>query len=277
MAASCGKFQRDPKLRGFQRQRGWAKAVRPMTYACEASVRGLPAAMENARSMEDVYSALADHLLHMAAKINPPQKYLVGLAGPPGAGKSTVAQEVARRVNAMWHKLEAPELDMAVAVPMDGFHLYRWQLDLMEDPKEAHARRGAPWTFDPVSLQSVLESMRREGNASLPSFDHGVGDPKDNDIFVKDHHRVVVVEGNYLLLQEGDWASLKPMFDETWYLNCDVDEAMERVERRHVSTGKPPDVARWRVEYNDRPNAILISATSKHADLIIPSLHLSPL
>uniref|UniRef100_A0A0A9CP79 Phosphoribulokinase/uridine kinase domain-containing protein n=1 Tax=Arundo donax TaxID=35708 RepID=A0A0A9CP79_ARUDO len=145
-----------------------------------------------AKSMDEVYNALAEHLLSVLKNIKHlDSKYIVGLAGPPGAGKSTVASEVVRRVNMLWSQKCAkgsasrPTEEIAAMLPMDGFHLYRSQLDAMEDPKEAHARRGAPWTFNPSLLLKCLQTLRTEGSVYAPSFDHGVGDPVENDIFVK--------------------------------------------------------------------------------------------
>uniref|UniRef100_A0A0V0IPD8 Putative ovule protein n=1 Tax=Solanum chacoense TaxID=4108 RepID=A0A0V0IPD8_SOLCH len=142
--------------------------------------------------MDDIYDALAEHLVSTAAAASSPYfKHIVGLAGPPGAGKSTVASEVAKRVNKIWpqkspsfdSQVEPPEV--AIVLPMDGFHLYRHQLDAMEDPEEAHARRGAPWTFDPNLLLECLKTLKdQEGSVYCPSFDHGVGDPIEDDIFV---------------------------------------------------------------------------------------------
>ncbi|KAI7990951.1 putative uridine kinase C227.14 [Camellia lanceoleosa] len=232
-----------------------------------------------ARCMDETYNALAERLVPTAAAAsNPNFKHIVGLAGPPGAGKSTVAFEIVRRVNKLWYEkscsfdsqVEPPEV--ATVLPMDGFHLYRHQLDAMEDPEEAHARRGAPWTFDPALLLKCLKTLKNQGSVYAPSFDHGVGDPVEDDIFVNLQHKVVVVEGNYLLLEEGVWKEISSVFDEKWFIEVDIETAMQRVLKRHILTGKPPDVAKWRIEYNDRPNAELIDKSKKNADLLIKSI-----
>uniref|UniRef100_A0A453JRM6 Phosphoribulokinase/uridine kinase domain-containing protein n=1 Tax=Aegilops tauschii subsp. strangulata TaxID=200361 RepID=A0A453JRM6_AEGTS len=109
-------------------------------------------------------------------------RYIVGLAGPPGAGKSTVASEVVRRVNMRWSQKHAKDSslnsneDIATMLPMDGFHLYRSQLDAMEDPKEAHARRGAPWTFNPSLFLKCLQTLKEEvfTNFSLSNYMNSV-------------------------------------------------------------------------------------------------------
>uniref|UniRef100_A0A0E0MPC4 Phosphoribulokinase/uridine kinase domain-containing protein n=1 Tax=Oryza punctata TaxID=4537 RepID=A0A0E0MPC4_ORYPU len=241
-----------------------------------------PAPQIEAKSMEEVYDALAEHLFSVLKKIEHiDSKYIVGIAGPPGAGKSTVASEVVQRVNKRWSQkhengssLISTE-EIATMLPMDGFHLYRSQLDAMEDPKEAHARRGAPWTFDPSRFLKCLQTLREEGSVYAPSFDHGVGDPVENDIFVKPQHKIVIVEGNYLLLEEDAWREIRALFDEKWFIDIDIDVSMQRVLKRHVATGKEPDVAAWRISYNDRPNAELIMKSKKAADLVIRSVDLS--
>ncbi|XWS31488.1 hypothetical protein CRYUN_Cryun23aG0080700 [Craigia yunnanensis] len=196
-----------------------------------------------ASSMDEVFDTLAECILPTSAVAsNPNAKHIVGLAGPPGSGKSTLAVEVTQRINQLWPQKarsfdsQVNPPDVAIVIPMDGFHLYRSQLDAMENPEEAHARRGAPWTFDPMLLLNCLKNLRNQGSVYAPSFDHGVGDPIEDDIFVSLQHKVVIVEGNYMLFEEGVWKEISTMFDEKWFIDVDLDTAMQQVLKRHIST-----------------------------------------
>jgi pantothenate kinase len=206
------------------------------------------------------YDQLASQLSAAFDRLDGDQKHWIGLAGSPGSGKSTVAEAIRRRM---------PE--MITVISMDGYHYYRRQLNAMEDPEEAYARRGAPFTFDAERLVDELRVARQKGTGAFPSFDHRIGDPVERDIELRPGKQVVIVEGNYLLLDESPWASLKnEVFDATWFLDVEVAECRRRVEERHVGTGLTKGEARHRVSSNDGPNAELVRAVSlKNASLIV--------
>ncbi|KAK4382698.1 putative protein YggC [Sesamum angolense] len=117
----------------------------------------------------------------------------------------------------------------------------------------------------------MSHESEKQGFSVCPSFDHGVGDPVE----MTSLHKVVIVEGNYLLLDEDIWRDISSIFDEKWFIDVDIETAMQRVLRRHVSTGKPPDVAKWRKIIMTGPNAELIIESKKKADLIIKSVDFS--
>jgi len=212
--------------------------------------------------MGPVYEALAGR----AAALEPGGRggagrrpVLVGLAGAPGSGKSTAAAAVCQR------------LDGAVVLPMDGFHLWRSELEAMPDPKEAFRRRGAPWTFDAEGFVAAVRSLRSPGEEVLfPGFDHGVGDPVPGAVRVAAGTRVVLLEGNYLLLSDSPWGEIRDLLDEAWFLDCTEEEAMARVAGRHQSVGRSEQEAWARVEGNDRPNSQLVAASAPRADVLVP-------
>jgi pantothenate kinase len=240
---------------------------------------------------------------------NKEKQIIVGIAGPPGGGKSTLAKQVLRQFrklerkeNNYGNKTEEEEDDEnenenenenehhqqqqsdnsnnnsagfnIEIVPMDGYHYYRHQLEKMDNPQHAFAKRGAPFTFDSERFVNDIVNLRKTGSGSFPSFDHGKGDPVENDIRV-DHkrHKIVLVEGNYLFLTEQPWSRLldENCFDETWYVNCPVEEATKRVIDRHIRTGKTRETAELRAYSNDLVNAKLVDANKRFADVLIPN------
>ena len=183
-----------------------------------------------------------------------PAPWLVAIAGIPGAGKTTVAADVASRIPG------------AAVIPMDGYHLPRAVLSA-----DGLARRGAPDTFDPDALREDLTKLLRNGQGVFPAFDHAVKDPQAGAIVIPAGVPLVIVEGLYLLL--GAWG-LSPLFDFTIFLDCDLDLAMNRVAARHLQCGLAATAAeaRHRADTNDHRNALAILADGcpTRADLLVP-------
>jgi len=206
------------------------------------------------------YDDLAAELRERAAQLAGDTQFWIGLAGAPGSGKSTLAEA-----------LKAQLGKLLAVIPLDGYHYRRSELNAMEDPVEAHARRGAPFTFNSTRFVNDLIKARSEGEGTFPSFDHRVGDPVEAEIQLFRAQRIVLVEGNYVLLDTEPWCQLRgKVFDETWFLDVPVRECNRRVRERHVKVGLTEEQADLRVVTNDGINAELIAAESPgNADRMI--------
>ncbi len=227
--------------------------------------------LERAKFMEDVYHILGRRVLLGAKQPTSTEnaRYMVAVVGCPGSGKSTLAKQTSKIVNAIQQE------EVAVVLPMDGYHYTRAQLDAFEDPKAAHARRGAHWTFDAEAFVQKVEEVAQHADTVkyAPTFDHGEGDPVSGGVCIEPHHSIVFVEGLYLLLDVDPWRRLRNVFDEAWYIDVDVDEAMRRLFRRQTRNGRSPRDARRRIETNDRVNAMQVQEAVENADMLLPSLN----
>ncbi|TRX93426.1 hypothetical protein FHL15_005701 [Xylaria flabelliformis] len=195
--------------------------------------------------------------------------------------KTTLSQIVTQALNARHASLH-PEVREAVPiaafVPMDGYHLTRAQLSALPDPENAHARRGAEFTFDGASFLALVKALREPLTASsgtifAPSFDHAVKDPKENDIAVQPGHRIVVFEGNYVVLDKQPWSKAAELMDERWFVDVDFDVARRRLVARHVKAGiaKDEEEARKRADENDLVNGRQIVESRTHVHEVVVS------
>ncbi|KAF4511818.1 hypothetical protein G6O67_001026 [Ophiocordyceps sinensis] len=191
------------------------------------------------------------------------QRLLIGIAGIPGSGKTTLSRIVSQALNdrASQASPGASHPPPATFLPMDGFHLTRAALDAMPDPARAHARRGAAFTFDAPKFLRLVEALRAAslpGSAPIlaPSFDHAIKDPKEDDVAVLPTHRIVVLEGNYLALDDRVWRDAAALLDELWFVQVDFDVARRRLGERHVRAGiaKDLDEGDRRARENDLVN-----------------------
>jgi pantothenate kinase len=177
---------------------------------------------------------------------------LLGIAGSPGSGKSTIAAAIAKAYP-----------DDAVVVPMDGFHLAQMELERLGRA----SRKGAPDTFDARGYAALLQRIRTETDATVygPYFAREIEEPIANAIPVEPDRRLIVTEGNYLLF-DGAWARIRTLLDETWFVATDPIQRDAWLLARHIAFGRTPDAARAWIDTTDAPNALLIDATRARAD-----------
>ncbi|MFE2144405.1 nucleoside/nucleotide kinase family protein [Streptomyces sp. NPDC059456] len=187
----------------------------------------------------------------------PGTRRVLGIAGPPGAGKSTLAARLAGALG--------PEL--AVVVPMDGFHLAQAELERLGRA----GRKGAPDTFDAAGYAALLARLRAPGPAAVyaPAFDRSLEEPLAGSIPVGRAVPLVITEGNYLLHEAGEWAQVRALLDEVWYLAPEDALRVRRLVARHVRHGKAPARAEEWVARSDEANARLIAAGRMRADLVV--------
>jgi pantothenate kinase len=199
-------------------------------------------------------------LLDRAGRLLGDGRRLLGITGPPGAGKSTVSEWLVARLN------ERAGLPVAAYVPMDGFHLSNLVLAALG----LRDRKGAPETFDAAGFAALLERLRDGGGpVYAPRFHREIEESIAAEIAVGPEVRLVVAEGNYLLLDRPEWTAVRACLDAVWYLDA-PDEVLERglLERRLLAEPDRVKAQAW-LDTNDVPNARLVSGTRDRADEVL--------
>jgi pantothenate kinase len=182
---------------------------------------------------------------------------VLGIAGAPGSGKSTLARQVVAALGP----------DTARLVGMDGFHLAQAELERLGRAD----RKGAADTFDAAGFAALLRRLRdaREAVVYAPVFRREIEEPIACAVPVPREVPLVVTEGNYLLVADGDWARVRELLDEAWFVETDEERRHEWLIARHIAFGKDPDFARaWSLGTDER-NAVLVAATRDRADLVV--------
>jgi pantothenate kinase len=198
-------------------------------------------------------TGLADRARRMSAR---PSRTIIGIAGPPGAGKSTVASALA-------HKLSRA----AVLVPLDGFHLGNQVLESLG----RNDRKGAPDTFDAAGYVALLRRLRTPcaDTVYAPAFRREIDEPIGSSIPVRPETPIVITEGNYLLLDTHPWRQIRDLLDAVWYLEIDDAVRVKRLMARHMEFGKTAEAARAWTEGSDQRNADIVVASAYRADLVL--------
>jgi pantothenate kinase len=183
------------------------------------------------------------------------RRVILGITGPPGAGKTAMAAAI------------TSSFDGAVHLPMDGFHLADVELQRLGRID----RKGAIDTFDAHGYLAVLQRIRSQGTETVyaPAFDRAVEQPVAGSIPVVPDARLIVTEGNYLLDDEEPWPRVRRILDEVWFVGCAPEERRRRLVARHIEFGKSPQQAQaWVRDVDDR-NAERIEDVRHKADFVV--------
>lgn len=183
------------------------------------------------------------------------RRVLLGITGPPGAGKSTLAESIVAAV------------DRAVYLPMDGFHLADVELQRLGRLE----RKGAIDTFDAHGYLALLQRIRTHHTeiAYAPAFHRDIEQPIAGSVPVAPETQLIVTEGNYLLDDDDPWPAVRALLDEVWFVDAPPDERRRRLMARHVEFGKSPEQADAWVRAVDDPNASRIELNRDNADFVL--------
>lgn len=183
---------------------------------------------------------------------------MVAIAGAPASGKTTLAANLRDALAAAG--------ETAIVVPMDGFHFD----DIVLNSRGHRSRKGAPFTFDVLGFEVLLKRIRaREPEIAIPVFDRSMELSRAAADIVDDRAHIVLVEGNYLLLNQSPWDRLRALFDFTIYLSVPLDELERRLVKRWLDHGFDMNYATNWIASNDLPNIKEVISNSGPADLVI--------
>ena len=197
---------------------------------------------------------IALSIAEMARALPGGKRRLIVIAGPPASGKSTIAAEVVKVLG-----------ENAALVPMDGFHFSNDILDV----RGLRARKGAPETFDLGGFRALLARVRDENEVAVPTFDRALDASIGSSALIEPHHDILVVEGNYLLLDEPGWRDLTAYWDMSVFLSVPYDVLKSRLIQRWLDHGLDAEVAEKRASSNDIPNALRVVENAIPTDLIV--------
>jgi pantothenate kinase len=191
------------------------------------------------------------------------RRVALGIAGGPGVGKSTLALKLVEALNA-----EAPGL--AAYVPMDGFHMKHKKLEELGTVKD----KGMPHTFEAAAFADFLERLKAaKGPVSGPGYSRKIEDVVEDAFTVEAGVKLLVVEGNYLLLATAPWWRIRPLLDLAVFIEVPRDKVRARLLKRHAEGGLfTEERNREHVERVDLANYDLVKRSRPRADIVIDLL-----
>jgi pantothenate kinase len=200
-------------------------------------------------------SALADELI---AKAGSATRFIVGIAGAPGSGKTTLADELCKAIIARG--------ETSVVVPMDGYHFD----DIVLNKRGHRGRKGAYYTFDAPGFVHLIKRIKsNEPDIAIPVFDRTIEMSRAAADVIEASTRFIVVEGLYLLLQREPWSALKQLFDVSVFLDVPKAELERRLTQRILHHGHDLEYAKNWIASNDMLNANEVINNSVKADLTV--------
>ena len=182
---------------------------------------------------------------------------LIGIVGKPGAGKSTVVEEISKKFGSK----------LVSIIPMDGFHLSNEELISLG----RRDRKGAPDTFDVEGFTALIKKVRIDFNIDhkFPIFHREIEASIVDEGMVPKESKVVVIEGNYLFSEEHNWNGIYPLLDHTWFIDVNDEIRIERLIARHIRYGKTPEEAETWSRGSDETNARFIGLTANRAENLL--------
>ena len=200
------------------------------------------------------YNELLSILVYNLDQSNLQRRYFIALAGPPASGKSTISEKLNEDLNTKGFPTDI--------LQMDGFHLD----DGILNCTNLLSRKGSPETFDVMGLKSFLIRLANEPEVIVPIFDRALELSRSSAVTISNNKKIIIVEGNYLLLNSHPWSELNDYFDSRIMIHCEESVLEKRLIDRWKGFNLTQDQINQKVYENDLPNGVNVNQNSIEAD-----------
>ena len=188
---------------------------------------------------------------------NDKNRYFIALSGPPASGKSTISENLVKDLSAKGYN--------SSILQMDGFHYD----DLILKEKKLLSKKGAPETFDVMGLINFVSRLHKEDEVVIPIFDRSLELSRSSAVIISKNTKVIIVEGNYVLLNSYPWSELHKFFNTTVMINCEKKILEKRLIERWENFNLPKKEIDEKVYKNDLPNGVNVLKNSIAAEYIL--------